>query len=60
MSVLLGKGFILGDYEKHFTDSLSKLTQIPVGIRMDLQDLCNFVTLKDDNYLFSDYNGRNY
>ena len=55
MSVLLGKGFILGDFDKHFTDDLSKISQIPLGVRMDLQDLCNFVTIKDDKYLLSDY-----
>jgi len=53
LAALLQKGLIMNTFDKHFTDFLSIDLRIPMGVRLDIQDLCNFIELKDDSYLTS-------
>lgn len=45
-AIVLGKAVAISNYTIHFTDTLSKNSAIPFGIRNDLEILCNFVTLQ--------------
>ena len=43
---LLGKSIIFSNFTIHRLDALSKSQTVPVGVRVDLEKLCNFISIK--------------
>lgn len=45
LTALLNKGLIISNFTTHKTDNLSKLSNIPFGLRVDMEHMCQFIHL---------------
>ena len=47
LAIQLKKSLFISYFTKHKSDSLSKFSKIPFGLRIDIENLCQFIEIKD-------------